>query len=60
MAGARPRRLVPGPGEPVSLYIDTSCLLKLLFPEPESARVGESVAAEKRVVVSALGRLEAL
>lgn len=44
----------------MSLYIDTSCLLKLLFPEPESTRVGEIVAAERRVVVSALARLEAL
>jgi predicted nucleic acid-binding protein len=46
--------------DPLSLYIDTSCLLKLLFPEPESARVAEIVAAEGRVEVSGLARLEAL
>ena len=43
----------------VSIYMDTSCLLKLLFPEPESVPVGELVAAESRVVVTALARLEA-
>lgn len=41
------------------LYIDTSCLLKLLFPEPESQRVAELVAAEPVVVVSSLARVEA-
>jgi len=40
-------------------YIDTSCLLKLLFPEPESARVAEVVVGEAVVVVSSLTRLEA-
>lgn len=40
-------------------YIDTSCLLKLLFPEPESAAVARLVAAEAEVVVSSLTRLEA-
>lgn len=40
-------------------YIDTSCLLKLLFPEPESARVAEVIAGEAEVVVSSLTRLEA-
>jgi predicted nucleic acid-binding protein len=39
--------------------LDTSCLLKLFFPEPESARVAEVLATEERVVVSELGRLEA-
>jgi predicted nucleic acid-binding protein len=43
----------------VSLYLDTSCLLKLLFPEPETNRVMELVAAEEHVVVSTLARLEA-
>lgn len=39
-------------------YIDTSCLLKLLFPEPESASVARLVHAETVVVVSALTRVE--
>ena len=43
----------------MSLYIDTSCLLKLWFPEPEGARVREVVASEEHVVVSTLARLEA-
>jgi len=43
----------------VSVYLDSSCLLKLLFPEPESAAVAALVAAEPRVVVSTLARLEA-
>ncbi len=42
-----------------SLYLDTSALLKLFFPEPESLRVAEIVASEVRVVVSELGLLEA-
>ena len=44
----------------MSLYLDTSCLLKLLFAEPESAKTSLLVAAEPRVVVSSLARLEAL
>jgi predicted nucleic acid-binding protein len=44
----------------VSLYLDTSCLLKVLFPEPETSRVMQLVAAEEQVVVSSLGRLETL
>jgi len=44
----------------VSLYLDTSCLLKLLFPEPETNRVMQILAAEEHVVVSSLARLEAL
>lgn len=43
----------------MSLYLDTSCLLKLVFPEPESARVSALCAAEQRVVVSSLSLLEA-
>jgi uncharacterized protein with PIN domain len=43
----------------MSLYIDTSCLLKLFLMEPESARVQELSSAEERVVVSTLVRLEA-
>jgi predicted nucleic acid-binding protein len=44
----------------VSLYADTSCVLKLLFPEPETSRVIQLVAAEEHVVVSSLARLETL
>jgi len=44
----------------VSLYFDTSCFLKLLFTEPETARVIELVAAESKLVVSTLTRLETL
>jgi predicted nucleic acid-binding protein len=43
----------------VGLYLDTSCLLKLFFSEPESRRVMELLATETRVVVSELGWLEA-
>ncbi len=42
----------------MSLYIDTSCLLKLFFAEPESARVNALVAEESRVVVSSLSLVE--
>jgi uncharacterized protein with PIN domain len=42
------------------VYVDTSCLLKVLFPEPETARVMGLIAAEAQVIVSALARLEAL
>jgi predicted nucleic acid-binding protein len=44
----------------MSLYLDTSCLLKLLFAEPESPKTSRLVAAEPEVVVSSLARLEAL
>jgi len=44
----------------MSLYIDTSCLLKLLFQEPERSRVYELVINEPKVIVSDLTRLEAL
>ena len=44
----------------MALYLDTSCLLKLLFPEPESAEVATLVAAESQILVSSLARLEAL
>ena len=40
------------------LYIDTSSLLKLLLPEPESPAVQTTVAAEDRVVLSTLVELE--
>jgi uncharacterized protein with PIN domain len=44
----------------MSLYLDTSCLLKLLFAEPESPKTSRLLAAEPEVVVSSLARLEAL
>ena len=44
----------------MSLYLDSSCLLKMLFPEPETMRVMQLVAAEEHVVVSTLARLETL
>jgi predicted nucleic acid-binding protein len=42
-----------------ALYLDTSCLLKTIIPEPQSARVLSMIVAEPRVVVSGLARLEA-
>ena len=39
-------------------YLDTSCLLKLLRDEPESADVRTAVQAEDEVVVSSLTELE--
>lgn len=40
------------------IYLDSSCLLKLLLDEPESEAVRRAVAAEDDVVVSALTELE--
>lgn len=40
------------------IYLDTSCLLKLLLEEPESEAVRMAVARESEVVVSALTQLE--
>lgn len=40
------------------LYIDTSSLLKLLLPEPESPAVQAAVATEDRIVLSTLAELE--
>ena len=40
------------------IYLDGSCLLKLLLIEPESEAVREAVALEDDVVVSALTELE--
>jgi predicted nucleic acid-binding protein len=40
------------------IYLDTSCLLKLLREEPESAAVRAGVEAEEAVVVSSLAELE--
>ena len=47
-------------GRSTSLYIDTSVLLKLFFPEPESARAARIVHEETDILVSSLTRLEAL
>lgn len=43
----------------MTVYLDTSCLLKLLLLEPESESVRQAIAGENEVVVSALTRLEA-
>jgi len=40
------------------IYLDTSCLLKLLRDEPESADVRNVVGTENEVVVSSLAELE--
>jgi uncharacterized protein len=40
------------------IYLDTSCLLKLLLEEPESEAVRLAVARESEVVVSVLAELE--
>lgn len=44
----------------MSLYLDTSCLLKLILPEAESRRVAELIASEEHVVVSSIAQLEAV
>jgi uncharacterized protein with PIN domain len=44
----------------VSLYIDTSCFLKLVFSEPETLDLTRLMSGESRIVVSALTRIEAL
>jgi predicted nucleic acid-binding protein len=44
----------------MGLYLDASCLLKVLFPEPETPWVMQLIAAEQQVVVSTLARLETL
>src|SRR5207244_8074409 len=41
------------------IYLDTSCLLKLLLEEPESEAVRSAVAREVDVIVSSLAELEA-
>jgi predicted nucleic acid-binding protein len=40
------------------IYLDTSCLVKLLWEEPESGDVRIAVNAEDQVVVSSLAELE--
>lgn len=42
----------------MSIYLDTSCLVKLLKAEPETAAVSRLVHGETVVVVSALALLE--
>jgi predicted nucleic acid-binding protein len=42
----------------MALYLDTSCLLKVFFLEPETPRTLALISAERRVLVSALARLE--
>jgi len=44
----------------MALYLDTSSLLKIFFPEPETAATVAMIAQESHVVVSSLARLEAL
>ena len=42
------------------IYADTSCLLKLLRPEPLSGMVWSAIQAEESVIVSVLAELETL
>jgi predicted nucleic acid-binding protein len=44
----------------MALYLDTSCMLKVFFPEPETGKTLAAISAESRVVVSSLVRLETL
>jgi predicted nucleic acid-binding protein len=41
------------------VYLDSSCLLKLILLEPESEAIRQAVASEAEVVVSILTQLEA-
>jgi len=43
----------------MALYLDTSCLLKVFFPAPETAKTLAALSTETRVVVS-LAKLEML
>lgn len=43
----------------MALYLDTSCLLKVFFSEPETAATVKLIAQESHVIVSSLARLEA-
>lgn len=43
---------------PGGLYLDTSCLLKLFFQEPESPAVASLVGEEEKVLVSELTLVE--
>jgi predicted nucleic acid-binding protein len=42
------------------IYADTSCLLKVLRPEPLSGKVWSAIQVESSVVISALAELETL
>jgi predicted nucleic acid-binding protein len=42
------------------IYADTSCLLKLLRPEPLSGMVWSAIQSEESVIVSVLAELETL
>jgi predicted nucleic acid-binding protein len=42
------------------IYIDTSCLIKAVRPEPKSDEVLAAIAKETHVIVSGLAELEAL
>lgn len=44
----------------MDLYLDTSCLLKVFFVEPETPAVIDRIGREEKVVVSSLTRLEAM
>ncbi|MBI5396228.1 MAG: type II toxin-antitoxin system VapC family toxin, partial [Verrucomicrobia bacterium] len=44
----------------MSLYLDTSVLLKVFFNEPESAKTAVLIGREPHITVSSLARLEAL
>ncbi len=44
----------------MAVYLDTSCLLKVFFPEPETVATVALIAREPHVIVSSLARLEAL
>ncbi len=54
----RSRRARGPRGSAAVIYLDTSCLLKLLLEEPESEAVRMAVARESEVIVSALTELE--
>lgn len=41
------------------IYIDTSCLIKVLLPEPDSPEVHRLILAEDAVIISSLAELEA-
>jgi len=43
----------------MALYLDTSCLLKVFFSEPETAATVALIAQESHVIISSLARLEA-
>jgi predicted nucleic acid-binding protein len=42
------------------IYLDSSCLLKLFWPEPESDGVIAAISRESAVVISSLAELETL